>query len=762
MIDSTTPLYPETIPVPKIERTHQKRPRSISTLMESGRMRLRRSYDTEVHYIQATWHFTEDEFDRFKMWFEETLINGEVAFSMETYDESVNAGEVEEITWELLFAEGNYSFSHSDNLYQVLALLEVVSFSQQSIPDPHSPLPPIEIWYDEEGNTNPDVCRHSILFNTSGLADDPFNQQGYILQIAESASGPWYDHVFIREARESVKLNNDYPDRPWFKIINAFSGSNVTKAVNPLGPAIQPPAISISDLVFSEHGLRADGPFPYAYSALENPLISNSDLYIVPRLRYEYYQPTLAWDNVPQIVSISGNSESVHKWTRDRRDPSIQTTMPVLGGYANNLAAYQTDFGHMIKARSFHPNGCKSPMTCHLVDQHIYHTPRNEVSGVGAAMAGVCDQPRTDMVREDWTRDPETGEFTAPLVSHEFESGNSCNNYSPNLAGFLAAITKGAATASKPPIQNLVFLRTNTATSGGEILDMGTGDAGDQRVGFIWNKAFVTVWALSLGWTVIRDGNWNASPIAFSNLNLSLSGTGDYYLNGGTSWTGPSGTGNTLATLAFNVAQPIAAEKFSGNSFETVTFEFFILLTAHDDFFSFIDPGYIVPVVPPIEEPYIPSVFIGGDDFEDSVISSPPYQGGTGWKTASAWIVKTIPSYTGYDDFQAIDIEDANDGGVLNTGNGWAEDSEWTRKTSFSETGGHDFQTSELGPVHPALGPEGGTKWDDVWSITSAKDGGDNFQSYTTGVVFNDTTKELVPLNGGTGMGGFWVVKADT
>lgn len=82
--------------------------------MESGRVRNRRVYLEPMEHLEVQWNFTEDEFSTFKVFFDQTISNGSRSFMMEVFGEET----------EMAFAEGNYSFSRSDNLVSVVATLE--------------------------------------------------------------------------------------------------------------------------------------------------------------------------------------------------------------------------------------------------------------------------------------------------------------------------------------------------------------------------------------------------------------------------------------------------------------------------------------------------------------------------------------------------------------------------------------------------------------------------------------------------------------
>lgn len=149
---STVAVWPA-IPEPKIMRTHSFGPRHEATRMETSRVRKRRTYTDALELVEVLWHFTQDEFDTFKTFFEVELVNGSARFEMDHY--SLEEDPPSLVTLEYTFWEG-YSFNRSDNLFAVSATLELAP------PEPADPPP------------EPDLCEIDFNSDTDGISGDSF------------------------------------------------------------------------------------------------------------------------------------------------------------------------------------------------------------------------------------------------------------------------------------------------------------------------------------------------------------------------------------------------------------------------------------------------------------------------------------------------------------------------------------------------------------------------------------------------------------
>lgn len=92
--------------------------RVLRTEMESGRIRSRRQFEDPVEILEVEWHFTEDQFETFKDFFDVTLVNGTLSFTIALESETER---------EVVFFEANYAYSSSDNLFIVNSQLELLS-----------------------------------------------------------------------------------------------------------------------------------------------------------------------------------------------------------------------------------------------------------------------------------------------------------------------------------------------------------------------------------------------------------------------------------------------------------------------------------------------------------------------------------------------------------------------------------------------------------------------------------------------------------
>lgn len=124
--------WPLALPVPLVGRSHPFLSRSSQVTMESARIRVRRDALDPLEIVEVSWNFTEDQFEEFKTFFEETLLNGSQSFQLQTLDTGSTRDRLRATTRTVAFLD-NYRFSRSDNLFNVGGTLEVVSVTYLEI-----------------------------------------------------------------------------------------------------------------------------------------------------------------------------------------------------------------------------------------------------------------------------------------------------------------------------------------------------------------------------------------------------------------------------------------------------------------------------------------------------------------------------------------------------------------------------------------------------------------------------------------------------
>jgi len=113
------PTWPSLVPLPLVNPQMAGEFGGQSTLMESGRKRIRRILTAPTERLEVNWNFAGDQYILFKAFFDGTLANGSSPFHIEIFGESKL----------MAFLESDYSFDHSDNLFTVTASLEYIDSS---------------------------------------------------------------------------------------------------------------------------------------------------------------------------------------------------------------------------------------------------------------------------------------------------------------------------------------------------------------------------------------------------------------------------------------------------------------------------------------------------------------------------------------------------------------------------------------------------------------------------------------------------------
>lgn len=439
------------IPVPLLEHERQLTARPSERQMESSRVRRRRMQADLQEFLKVSWNFTEDEFNTFKSFYEDTLDNGTISFLMKTFeDDPAGSGDVVEVSWELAFV-GEPQHARSDNLFSVSATLEITDKLIQSA------LPSITFGYfgdegseDDNGTIegNASDCRENVSVLLDGLVEGEI----YQLAISNAQDGPWTPYIYFALLTEEekathhkrVSMSNWFGGDPvWFrvKLFKTAEGEVVdefiSKAGSPEPAELAPPDLSLANAseittddqfdaltasdINSTKGLRSlefytSGNIYTPYSFLESQS-QTSKVYRMFSRKFAIRQ--WAWGTwgdllVPgsqnQPVTATGPAGAVIKWTRDGTVPTESTPDPIpYGGVANNAFAIDDKFGGIIIARCF-KNGCRSPLTMIAVDKIMYERPTFKTTGPSSGVVGYCDLPVVD-----------------PATGLNSESGQSCN-----------------------------------------------------------------------------------------------------------------------------------------------------------------------------------------------------------------------------------------------------------------------------------------------------------------------------------------------
>jgi hypothetical protein len=330
--------------------------------------------------MDVSWNFTQDQFDDFRTFFNETLVNGSLTFDWEEVGT-------------LSFWQATYSFSRTDNLFSVTATLEV------TVPYSGTPPPQNLLWsYDGSDPTlipDPSGCRTYFSLRWAFTGDHP----GFVQTRIEG--GTWYDYIEavptgaqLAAGVMTVKINNQFGGARFFRASN-YEGNVFTTTVHPAESAVPLPDWAISGLsaVRDRRVINiGDGIYEPA-SRNENMLISVDDMYIEPLERLEWNDASSPSSQVVSLNSAPPGSE--WKWTRDGSDPDIDTFLPVFRE-VNDLACGRDDFGMVVKIRCF-SGGCTSPIAVIAIDKRfamlsviIPVAP----TGPGSSVYGSCDLPQ--------------------------------------------------------------------------------------------------------------------------------------------------------------------------------------------------------------------------------------------------------------------------------------------------------------------------------------------------------------------------------
>jgi len=728
-------MWPDAVPTPLIGRKHRFLSMNRATRMDSERIRRRRLLASPIQLIDATWNMTGDTYAEFKNFYEVTLVNGQEPFGMVTYDPQDDSTYLTEVTRLLAFREPPTA-APADNNVQVSGLLEVLWESTQSIVNPFTPIPELEYEFTSE-------CKDEVRVFFP-LPDDASGT--YVLQISASSDGPWADHVYAditgeeEDQVKSIYLNNDYLGECWFRALRP-DGSLYRIGVNIPASNIPPPTIEISNLSLSTREMTSDEGFTLPYSERENAWISNGPTYIVPRSRLEHGEVRASWNSLHEIVSLTGEPGAVHKFTRNGSDPTLSTLIPVLNGEENNLFVHNTDFGFLIKARSF-KDGCRSPVTCFLIDKKI--TGMEDwftAHGLGNSVSGSCD------------------------YTHEtsgIESGGSCINNFGSPEEFDEYMTEyvisvAAASTFGQNIYNIQVSHTDVAQWYG-------GFTARSVSASYFSHTESELYRLVSFWDSTRP-SWMFGEISISNAleggGSSIDGLVAIHESGET--IAGAGGDNDVFELTltnyinnFIVANSLASQQMSVANLNVV-------LTLHHDYVPPYDSAYAPPEEPEEpEEPAVPDeeLEIWWDPFEtysetaDATDSSVVLDGEEGW--GGPWDIFDLSDSFAFEDFETYsdgvrpdtaDLEDDED--LLEDGSGftgsWFFETVWTSQVYMD-----DFESYADGDITEFINLDGGhienevedrePAWDAPWSIQSLASIFEYFETYADQTLVNGTS----------------------
>jgi hypothetical protein len=779
-MNTDLPEWPSTIPVPLVDRQHEFRPLSDGTLMESGRMRIRRASLLPQEFIKVRWNFTEDQYETFEQFFQTTILNGELSFLLVTYDPSSEEFMVTEVHREVAFVEGKYGFTKSDNLFAVSATLEVVDVETVLIEDPSSALPALEMSYPLYGD-EPEPCRDEVMLTFRSLGEDTV----YMLEIAASSEGNWVPFIYFSLQTEEERLlktkqlilNNDFDGYAWFRARRLVSSAGIhnnriSRAGNPAASLIPAPIISVSNLTLLEHaddclvydlsdptGFFTGGKqdrlrlrpmdayrigdlfWPIPISVVEDPMMFNTIKYYAISRKYgcRWYDANNSGDLATvypgvlqgiHIVTISGADGATHKWTRDGSDPTETTEIPIRNGVANN--AYVTDdaFKGIVIGRSF-KDGCRSPACLIGIDKVYWELPYvDSYIEVGGAI-GTCDLPRV-------------------IDGNTEISGQDCG---ANYGGTDGLDEEIKFHEIPPQPSNIVF-----GSSIGVVYSAWSFGSQEQldylgwtnHVAFMERVIFDEIkWRREDRWLYRpRNHQWAITASSIETLQVGFV-LPDSVPSGTFSYAGVSGYDtptNDRMNQIFGLTIPGEPHPPISVSRMDIVTSPLGYVNLRDEFWNAIIIGLVFPPPPVIPPPIIPpppNLELNVENWEEYAIAADmttlTLTGGNGWST-DPWQITTYVSGVAVDDFEFYAAAVITDSGAsLNKGDVWA--SAWVIKDALGTAYGDDFESYVVG-VMDSLNFNGGTGFYARWDIPPSTDGLEDWESnlYEIGVLIGENS----------------------
>lgn len=732
-MDSSLPDWPPGLPTPLLGRTHTIAPRSEVTRMESGRPRVRPADVESLEVMDATWNFTQDQYNTFQTFFINELEHGEKIFELVTLEQAPDPTKVRQWVREVAFLDATYSFNRSDNLFVVQAVLEIDAEDFEEIDNPFSPVPPVpptpELPYTFET-----VCRDTILVSWEIPATYVAGQD--VLEAAEFEDGPWYEYIIPVPTAEQktagmmeILLNNSYSGSRWFRLVR--NDVVIYAPVNPAGSAVaMPQNIAINNTSVSPYSLHGTGPFVRPVSYIENSLISPTPLYVEPVQRLQYNRG-VNWDSITTPLTADTPDGAELRWTRDGSDPTATMIWPPpkYEGVDFNARVYAADFSMGIRARCF-SGECKSPLAIVLVD--VLHDVETMVRtvGNGGGVGGYCDQTRLD-----GAGNPQESGFSC-IVNYgsdgefeTFQDSFACENLNPST------LTIGG--------KHAIYRKTHVTTNF-------TSWMGWPAFGVSSSKWLLNAFQP----TGFRSSFWNNVPLVYEygiatvNVAFKALAAGPDF---GTGIGGDSGglSSHCSAVQTFLLAHVPACVGPDNDTLVLQEFEILLSLQNDDEFVIPEEPP-VLPDPPEPPEPPVIEVFL--EDWEAYTDTETPelevLNEGTGWN--AAWVLNQEVVEEGYDlmdDYTDSEVDE--DDSALFGGEGW--DDIWYFQDFGDELDYKDnFEEYTDGVVDPSdlttyVGGEGWEIADDVlmlqssWRFQGQISGGENWQSYSDQVVTGST-----------------------
>ena len=115
-------LWPTTLPLPLMSPPREYRPRHEIHRMESKRIRVRRYFPDFFTVHDFEWNFTDDEFDEFKTFFEDQLLNGEECLDI-TFLDPFDSDQLATTIYG--FINPGYQLSYTNGFFKVTAVVVV-------------------------------------------------------------------------------------------------------------------------------------------------------------------------------------------------------------------------------------------------------------------------------------------------------------------------------------------------------------------------------------------------------------------------------------------------------------------------------------------------------------------------------------------------------------------------------------------------------------------------------------------------------------